>query len=40
MKARLVYIVDGQEIVLENMEFEALDQLTYAAFGKEEDIIN
>ena len=40
MKARLVYIVDGQEIVLESMEFEALDQLTYAAFGKEEDIIN
>lgn len=40
MKARLVYIVNGVEVVLESMEFEALDQLTYAAFGSEDDIIN
>ena len=39
MVARLVYIVDGIETELEKMEFEALDQLTYAAFGSEEDII-
>lgn len=39
MLAKLVYIVDGQEIELEKMDLEALDQLTYAAFGSEEDVI-
>lgn len=40
MNARLVYVVNGVETELERMEFEALDQLTYSAFGSEEDIIN
>ena len=40
MNARLVYIVNGVEIELEKMDIEALDQLTYSAFGNEEDIIN
>lgn len=40
MIARLVYIVNGVEIELEKMDIEALDQLTYSAFGNEEDIIN
>ena len=39
MKARLVYFVDGMAVELESMDFEALDELTYAAFGSEEDII-
>ena len=40
MVARLVYLVDGQEIELEKMSLDALDDLTYSAFGTEEDIIN
>lgn len=39
MNARLVYIVNGVEIELESMDFEALDQLTYSTFGSEEEII-
>ena len=40
MKAKLVYLVDGLEIELENMSLDSLDSLTYNAFGSEEDIIN
>lgn len=39
MIARLVYITGGQEVELEKMDLEALDELTYAAFGSEEDVI-
>ena len=39
MKARLVYLLEGQEIELEKMNLDSLDQLTYNAFGSLEDII-
>lgn len=39
MIARLVYITGEDEVELEKMDLEALDELTYAAFGSEEDVI-
>lgn len=40
MVARLVYLVDGQEIELEKMSLASLDSLTYNAFGSEDEIID
>lgn len=40
MVARLVYLVDGQEIELEKMSLDSLDSLTYNAFGSEDEIID
>ena len=39
MEARLVYFVDGVEVELERMNFEALDEMTYLTFKTEDDII-
>lgn len=39
MKARLVYLLYGQEFELESMDLEALDQLTYSTFSSESEII-